>query len=246
MPLLCSIRSPPSQFSTLHQVRHPKVMAIVKQHKLLTQLGHREHRKFPDFPLNPLWNWDVKKTKVWIKSKMAEFHKYQGKFRAEVDTPSITPRRLKPLWMSEALISVCLLLHLPHHCQASLLRRCSLIHTAHTAISAGASHMPTHGHLHWSLSHAHTWPSPLEPPHMLSQPTHGCWGLLPPPLHTRPSPAHTRPSPLEPLTCCHSPHTAISAGASHMLSQPTHGCWGLSPPSLLLLLLLLEPLQGTE
>ncbi len=76
---------------------------------------------------------------------------------------------------------------------------------------------------HWSLSHAVTAHSQLlgsltsttahtaistGASHMLTQLTHSCWGLSPPPLHT----------------------LAISTEASHMLSQPTHGhlCWSLS------------------
>lgn len=50
------------------------VMAIVFKHKLLTQLGHREHRTFPGIALNPL--------DQIVKKK--EYLKYKGKFRADV------------------------------------------------------------------------------------------------------------------------------------------------------------------
>ena len=63
-----------------------KVMAVVKKHQLLTDLGNREHRNFPDFQLNPLSKWDVEKTKTWIKEKKREYLKYQGKFKADVST----------------------------------------------------------------------------------------------------------------------------------------------------------------
>lgn len=61
-----------------------KVMMTVMKHKLLTQVGYREHRTFPGMALNPLAKWDVKKTQLWITEKKKEYMKYKGKFRADI------------------------------------------------------------------------------------------------------------------------------------------------------------------
>ena len=53
-----------------------KVMATVNKHKLLTQVGKREHQSFPNFKLDPLSKWNVKKTKSWIVAKKKEYLKY--------------------------------------------------------------------------------------------------------------------------------------------------------------------------
>ena len=39
-----------------------KIMAIVKKHKLLTSMSHREHRIFPNLAISPLAKWDVEKS----------------------------------------------------------------------------------------------------------------------------------------------------------------------------------------
>lgn len=62
-----------------------KVMAVVRKHKLLTRLDHREHRSFPGFALNPLAKWDIQKTRTWIEDKRREHLKYKGKFRQNMD-----------------------------------------------------------------------------------------------------------------------------------------------------------------
>lgn len=54
-----------------------KVIAVVMEKKLLTPLGHREHRTFPGMALNPLLKWDREKTLAWITAKKVEYSKYK-------------------------------------------------------------------------------------------------------------------------------------------------------------------------
>ena len=52
-------------------------------------MGHREHRSFRDKKLNPLNEWDVKKTESWIRTKVKEYLKYNGNICCEVGTSDI-------------------------------------------------------------------------------------------------------------------------------------------------------------
>ena len=65
------------------------VVDVVLENKLLTEMGNRDHRSFPNFTLNPLHKWDVKKTEGWIKAKVKEHTKYNGGFRDEVSESEI-------------------------------------------------------------------------------------------------------------------------------------------------------------
>ena len=57
------------------------VLDTVLKNKLLDELGLRSHRAFPNMKLNPLFKWDMKKTKEWMKK--TDFLKYKRKFRGE-------------------------------------------------------------------------------------------------------------------------------------------------------------------
>lgn len=65
-----------------------KVTTVVLQHNLLTQEGCRCHKSFPKIPLNPLHNWDLKKTLNWVKEKKKEYRKYKRKFRRVEESES--------------------------------------------------------------------------------------------------------------------------------------------------------------
>lgn len=52
-----------------------KVVDIVLNNKLLVEMGQREHRSFRGIKLNPLHNWDVKKTEKWIEKGVFEVHR---------------------------------------------------------------------------------------------------------------------------------------------------------------------------
>ena len=62
-----------------------KVMATVSKHNLLTPLGNRKHRSFPEMALNPLSKWDVEKTKKWISAKKIHYLKYKRNFRSDIN-----------------------------------------------------------------------------------------------------------------------------------------------------------------
>ena len=62
-----------------------KVIATVQKHKLLTALGNRDHRSFPEMALDPLSGWDVNDTNLWITKKKKEYLKFKGKFRTQED-----------------------------------------------------------------------------------------------------------------------------------------------------------------
>ncbi len=57
------------------------VVSLVLRHNLLKQMAPRHHQSFPNMKLNPLYNWDRKKTKTWIKEKKTLFGKHKGGFR---------------------------------------------------------------------------------------------------------------------------------------------------------------------
>ena len=61
-----------------------KVVAVVLKRKLLSQVPEREHHSFRGMPLNPLHNyWDRKKTKTWVKAKIAQYAKFKGTLTEE-------------------------------------------------------------------------------------------------------------------------------------------------------------------
>ena len=66
-----------------------KVVDIVLKNKLLVEVGHREHRSFPNIKLNPLHKWDVKKMENWIRAKIKDYLKYNGQFRSEESASEI-------------------------------------------------------------------------------------------------------------------------------------------------------------
>ena len=53
-----------------------KVVSIVLRNNLLVEIGHREHRSFQIFKLNPLLKWDVQKSEEWIRGKIREYQKF--------------------------------------------------------------------------------------------------------------------------------------------------------------------------
>ena len=65
-----------------------KTVAIVLQHSLIKQVASRTHKSFPKLPLNPLHEWDITKTKSWIKEKTVSYLKYKGKFRTQIGAES--------------------------------------------------------------------------------------------------------------------------------------------------------------
>lgn len=60
-----------------------KVVAVVLQRKLLSQVANREHHSFPGMHLNPLHKWDREKTKTWVKEKIRQYEKFKGKVSGE-------------------------------------------------------------------------------------------------------------------------------------------------------------------
>ena len=60
-----------------------------QHNKLLVEVGHREHKFFPNIKLNPLHKWDVKKTENWIRAKIRDYLKYNGRFRSEESASEI-------------------------------------------------------------------------------------------------------------------------------------------------------------
>ena len=80
--------------TTAHSTRSDKndvrkVVRTVLGNKLLTELGGRQHKSFKDMKLNPLHNWDVKKTDTWITAKIKEHQKYKGHFRSEISESDV-------------------------------------------------------------------------------------------------------------------------------------------------------------
>ena len=66
-----------------------KVVSIVLRNKLLVEIGHREHRSFQNFKLNPLHKWDVKKSEEWIRVKIRKYQKFRGNHCSEVSESEI-------------------------------------------------------------------------------------------------------------------------------------------------------------
>lgn len=63
-----------------------KVVSLVLRQNLLQKEGSRSHQSFPNIHLNPLHNWDRKKTQTWIREKKGEYGKHKGRFRERDDT----------------------------------------------------------------------------------------------------------------------------------------------------------------
>jgi hypothetical protein len=60
-----------------------KVIAVVMNEKLLQMIPGRAHSTFQNMKLNPLCNWNKKKTEDWIDKKKKEFMKLRGVMRGE-------------------------------------------------------------------------------------------------------------------------------------------------------------------
>ena len=68
-----------SSHSTLSTSRDiALVVCDVLSNKLLEVIPNRSHEKFSDIKLNPLWNFDKKKTLEWIAKKKREFSMFRG------------------------------------------------------------------------------------------------------------------------------------------------------------------------
>ena len=65
-----------------------KVVNVVLNRKLLTNISSRGHRKFPNMELDPLHKWDVQRTLKWIQGKKKDYMKYRGSFHAAGADPS--------------------------------------------------------------------------------------------------------------------------------------------------------------
>ena len=69
--------------SDVHDVG--KVVAVVLTDRLLHSTPGRAHAAYPNMKLNPLHNWDERKTKEWIEKKKKDFLKFTGIMRGEGD-----------------------------------------------------------------------------------------------------------------------------------------------------------------
>ena len=65
-----------------------KVVNVVLNRKLLTNISSRGHRKFPNMGLDPLHKWDVQRTLKWIQGKKKDYMKYRDSFHAAGADPS--------------------------------------------------------------------------------------------------------------------------------------------------------------
>lgn len=60
-----------------------KVVTAVLTNDLLQTTTGRSHRTFRRMRLNPLWNWDRKKTTDWIEKKKKDFMRFRGAVRED-------------------------------------------------------------------------------------------------------------------------------------------------------------------
>ena len=60
-----------------------KITEVVMKNKLLKIVEGRSYKAYPDLELNPLHDWDVKKTKSWIKEEVKQYQKCKGALRVE-------------------------------------------------------------------------------------------------------------------------------------------------------------------
>ncbi len=60
-----------------------KVMNTVLTRELLEIIPGRAHTSFKRMRLNPLWNWDISKTREWIEKKKKQFLMFRGAMRPE-------------------------------------------------------------------------------------------------------------------------------------------------------------------
>ena len=65
-----------------------KVVNVVLNRKLLTNISSRGHQKFPNMELDPLHKWDAQRTLKWIQGKRKDCMKYSGSFHAAGADPS--------------------------------------------------------------------------------------------------------------------------------------------------------------
>ena len=56
-------------------------MTAVLTNDLLQTTTGRSHHTFRRMRLNPLWNWDRKKTTDWIEKKKKDFMRFRGAVR---------------------------------------------------------------------------------------------------------------------------------------------------------------------
>ena len=62
-----------------------KVTSVVISNNLLQVSSGRAHSAYRTIKLDPLWNWDKKKTKEWIDKKKKDFRKFSGAMKGEGD-----------------------------------------------------------------------------------------------------------------------------------------------------------------
>ena len=60
-----------------------KVVTAILTNDLLQTTPGRSHRTFRRMRLNPLWNWDRKKTTDWIEKKKKDFMRFRGAVRED-------------------------------------------------------------------------------------------------------------------------------------------------------------------
>lgn len=60
-----------------------KVINTVLSRELLEIIPGRAHTSFKRMRLNPLWNWDIGKTREWIEKKKKQFLMFRGAMRQE-------------------------------------------------------------------------------------------------------------------------------------------------------------------